>query len=880
MKLNSSSLRFPILTALAAAICIFILWDPTPTDLLEVGNATSSAHSDGASTPTGVQTSQPTGENEEDPARSKAQYSIPVFVQLQDGNQWTDAAGIEISYFCESFRNWKDQSLADFDVHNPWRNSNFSNLPTATTNGAGKAIVETNKEDLWLYARNGDAVLIHWLRADRNWNTAAEEGVLCSLEPCEAIQFTVTLASGAPAANVPVQVASFRSGKGTTGKDGVAEIFLNKHEVLRRENLRRRGPLTEVQLVASLNLLDKPNVFLHGFDQGKRTAELRLPRCSKVVVNSKQVGFSGGMRLQIESGNFARSVRMLPDHKMDRAQWKYDYAPLGQPLRILLYLEGLEAPWRVPLDVLRGRTSAKSGGLKELEVNWDSVFLATGRVQASPQYQSRSNVLRVISLNDKGQSLGKPIQVQTSPEGDFEIAFTAPGGDVGQIRHLWLQSLEGKRENVYSLDEYFVQNLDAVPGEQIQLGTLAPGPIEPLVSGTAAYDDGELFFGYGLRAVKRVPRADGQPDLWLAVNMKNTGTANSVGFNGKFAATHAKGPFPFRYQLSAKIKDCLRYQQEFQPGSDNFEVIFQLLSTVTGSYRAEVFAGDQLDLVMIDEKGKSYRGSADLQFGLRTPPREEGEFSKMVFRELPPGNYLFRAQVWNGGILKEIPFVKVAGLDTAPPELQKIVIEQPGAVRLKLVDESGDAMDLSIQSNHFVTLYESTDDGYLPSFNYSHRENQVRIAEASFKPGNYLVVNGYHPIELKGLDDGDEIEMRRSPILKVNVEPLTEAEEFFPYTLAIEPIFDAHNSKTLPLGPGGLSAQSRWEYNFACPGKGKYQVRWYLLLDSFGGPGQRIQTYDGPILELDPIGNPAPIQLQLPPDLIAEAKRRGGKDGR
>jgi hypothetical protein len=853
------------------AILIYVIWDPSAVDPTDVdGRANIEAMGESVEEHATVGSPSPSNEEGAATERRSSQWRIPIYLQTLKDSIWVEAEGVDVRYFSESIRLQNGGALAEFDAHNPWRDARYDDLPSVRSDAQGLAFLDTEEGEIWLYARQGEAIMIHRISADQDWPKLAENGLLCHLQPCEVIQVSVRHDDGSPAASVPVRILSFQSARGITGADGIADLLLPK--ALTEERLDQTGAdsMPALTVIASLRLIGSPSGHLRGFDQGKRSCKIRLPRCSKVVVRSKPVGFTGNLSLMVTQGNFSRGVKLRKTESDQFSEWTYDFAPLGKPCAIQLGQSGPVYQWRLPLEICKGRTSATAGATKVFDLEWDSVFLAGGKLK-SPPHSKNTDTLRLLALTEQGKACLEPVILKVEADGSFEVAFIAPEGDVRRIRHLWLQNLTGKGQNKrYSQAEYFVEDLKITPGQRLDLGTLQPAPVEPLVSGAAQYDDGEMFYGYGLRANKIIANAQpgGRPIL-LPVNMANEGVDNSVGFSGLFAATHSVSPFPCSYELRAAVKDCLTYHADFKPGAKNVPVVLQLLCTVNATFKSSVFDSTLLQFTLTDESGWEtvgrFAGGFDFQ-------AEVDEFRRLTFYELAPGGYSFQVATAEGEVLAQIPYLKIEDKEARPPELQNMVIEQPGMVSLKVVLEDGNAIDFRELPKPEIQIFELTDDGFIPSKQYSTKQEHLRIHKSALQAGNLLSVPGYLPVDLKGFGDGDEIQLQKSPVIHFRIQPPRQHPDNFPYLLSITAAKQKHG-QTPPIGVGKLTATSKWTYEFNCPGKGDYQLEWSLYVDPSGAPGHRLFVHQGQTIHLDPAKNDGDIILEMPPKFVAEAIR-------
>ena len=80
--------------------------------------------------------------------RRNSGWQIPVFLQIHEDGKWADADGIEIRYFSETIRARNTSTLEDFDVHNPWDNPHYSDLPSVLTDRHGLAKARRKRNPL------------------------------------------------------------------------------------------------------------------------------------------------------------------------------------------------------------------------------------------------------------------------------------------------------------------------------------------------------------------------------------------------------------------------------------------------------------------------------------------------------------------------------------------------------------------------------------------------------------------------------------------------------------------------------------------------------------------------------------------------------------
>ena len=309
------------------------------------------------------------------------------------------------------------------------------------------------------------------------------------------------------------------------------------------------------------------------------------------------------------------------------------------------------------------------------------------------------------------------------------------------------------------------------------------------------------------------------------------------------------------------------YQTTFQAGAKDFQVVLRLLSAVTATYKASLFDDTSLSFTLIDEAGHEIHGKESVVF---EDNGDLAEYRRVSFGGVPPGMHTFMARAYGKGTLLEIPLVQIEGKFCKPEALQQLVLEQPGMITVKLVTDQGKAIDFHDMPRPKVALVELTDDGFRRSDQYSTKEPDLRIHQSLLQEGNLLSLNGYLPVDLGGLRQGDEIRLQKCPVLHIRVQPPTDQPEQFLFLLDLEaaPLADG---KTSPVGLGETVATSQWTYEFSCPGKGEYQLHWYFFLDPSGTPGQRILHHKGRTVHLDPAKVDGEIAVEVPPEFVAEA---------
>ena len=881
MKFHSQYLSFASAVIMLALAIAVVLWGGGAADD-EGSGAESVAQSQAGDL---HQLNSPTahiaaGEDAVDPqrGRNKSRYRIPVFVQQLVAGGWLDAPNIEIYYFCESFRANSNSSLQNFDVHNPWRNDSYQSLPSVTTNSKGSTQIEVDAETTRLYAKDGDAILSFLIAADQDWDKLAEQGVLCQIQPVETLTISVTHADGSPAPNVPLQVFTFRGVHAITDANGIAQLHLPKAQIERRLSISGADALADLALFAQLPLIGSPRLNLTTFQRGQRDFSLTLPRCSGIRVKSEPVAYEGKLLFGIIEGYVTRKVSMKKKSRDGMDIWEYPYGPLGKQFQVLLPGDNSFYHWREPSPLKKGRTLNTAGSVLEQQINWDSVFLASGKIDWMPRAKARENI-RVLALDAKGRACTDPMRISLDQEGNFDIAVVAPNGDTSQIRSLWLQTVfDSRKREQYSEAEYFVQDLQPIPGQRLDLGRLQPAPVTTLIKGTAKYDDGELFYGLGLQVAKVIPdaRPGKKPIHWL-VNMKNEGVDNSVGFSGEFLAEHSIAPFKCDYQIRARIKDCMPYAQSFEAGDEDFEAILRLLCNVSVTYEAMLFDADEIWFELQGESGGSHVDFA--RGNVFTRPRADGSeppLGRGLFQGVPPGAYSFRASTLTGQLLLEIPHVIVEGQDSKPKELQGIKLIQPGLVTLNLVDEQHQPLSWARPGKPAIQVMEKQEVGYLRSDKWSARTGTFRIHESLLTTGNFLSLPGYLPVDLEGLRHEEQVVLQKAEVKKIRIQQPADFPASAPFALQVSWVEDRSNANQI-LGSTKLVAINRWSYEFHCPVAGEYQLTWHLLLEPGGTPGQQTYKQQGRVLKLDPAKEGEAIVVTMPESFIAEAKLRAAK---
>ncbi|NQU47583.1 MAG: hypothetical protein HQ519_02955 [Planctomycetes bacterium] len=869
MNLRKASL---LLAIALAGICITLLFLPAePTPVIKLKSETilpieTADELIAAQTLALVDNSAKLLEDEtgsSEPKRSASRAVHRIGIQVLDYDHWLAGANLKVYFLTDEIFELRRDELADFNLDSPWGQSDLSLLPSVTTDSDGLAILDLPGRIARLYAKaDGMRGTLRIPLLGEPTEEVDYQTVLY-LQKTEDYEVEVLSQNRISVANVPVFFQGLPSSRAISGADGTALLGLPVKQI---EKVRGKGTLLPFE--CDLPFLEYPQGSFDVRNSAHRVA-IELPPFGGVrIVAPKGMG---GRCLFLSLGEPKRNKRGIPIVEMehgDRGYWRYTFLPLDTKFDILIGsdLSGASSHQTL-LTGVAGPTSA--GEVVTLHADASQAMFVTAELKDFDGRSIGKSMVQAWVLDQDGAKLGEPMKFTSMADGTIGIYLHPNRYDFDQSKMLWL-TLSKNATGFFrpSESEYLCADFEAKMASTISLGKLRPTPRKLLVSGKVIYPDGRPFTNTSVSVVRQLPGMLSRSRNTVSNVFKLDQGKNP---QGNFSFSYAEAPFDCEFTLRVDpVGDYRSLAQVIEAGSRDLVVTMEKVQNIEFTFSANKVT-DRVSFYLISADGQDFQ-SLDTFYGeyQRGSP---GEVHKGTFFSVIPGIYVFRAETNRGEFLLEIPNFEVVAGKKNPPELQDLILSQNNSIQVEMQFAEGEKR--SRRFNLRMNAYERSGEGLKPADCFIQTENGVLIRRLALNSMHMLVVNGFHPIELDGLQDGDVITLSPLPTAIVYLDESALTQRYTSAHVQFVPREEWDPELQIQMANVDLEPIAKGKFQISFPKEGYYRTKWTVYSEIVYNESE---VFYGPEVFLTEVPPNHEFTLKVPPQVISKVQELAAKE--